>query len=167
MNDGIQRSAAFSPCGVYRYTLVRIWDTSLPRLLWILVNPSKADAEQDDPTNRKGMKFSKAWGFGSCVFANVFGFQSPHPKVMKAAEFPIGPDNDAHLIEQVYLASAVVVAWGNHGAHRGRDQEVLKLLGPTRLMCLGTNKNGTPKHPLYLKDDTQLVRFRVQGEEAA
>ncbi|KKN41349.1 hypothetical protein LCGC14_0724310 [marine sediment metagenome] len=158
----IERSAKFSECGIYRYTLERVWDPSKPRLLWVLLNPSTADAIQDDPTNRKGIKFSKLWGYGSCVFVNLFAFRSPHPKIMKACPGPFGPDNDRHLLEQAELADTIMIAWGNDGVHRGQDQKVLKLLGypgPVLLMCLGRNQNGTPKHPLYLKDDTRPQVF--------
>lgn len=154
------RSATFSECGLYRYTLERVWDWDKPRALWVLLNPATADAEKDDPTNRKGIKFSKTWGYGSCVFTNAFAFRSPHPRVMKAQQVPVGPDNDTHILEQCELAELIVVAWGNDGRHRQREKDVLRLLEPYRLWCLGTNKNGTPKHPLYLPDDTPLQIFR-------
>ena len=156
----MERSATFSPCRLYRYTLVRVWDHNLPRLLWILLNPSTADAEKDDPTNRKGIKFSQRWSFGSCVFVNLFAFRSPHPRVMKAAPDPVGVMNDSVILEQARLADRIVVAWGNDGAHRGRASEVLKLLGdsPT-LWCLKLNKTGEPFHPLYARDAMGLVRF--------
>ncbi len=164
----MKRSADFSPCGVYRYTLVRVWDESKPRILWVLLNPSTADAVHDDPTNRKGIKFSKAWGFGSCVFVNLFAFRSPHPKVMKKQAEPVGPENEALIIYEATRAIAsggkIVLAWGNDGAHRGRDAAVLKLLksdGFDSLWCMGKNQGGSPKHPLYLRDDTELEVFDV------
>ena len=99
----MHRTTSFSTCRVYRYTLERVWDSALPRLLWILLNSSDADAFQDDPTNRRGINFSKAWGYGSCVFANLFAFQSPYPKIMMAQTEPVGPLNDR---ETVHFPSA-------------------------------------------------------------
>jgi hypothetical protein len=160
--EGMTHAATFSPCEVYRYTLERVWQPELPRLLWVLLNPSTATEKKFDPTNTKGMNFSIAWGFGACVFVNLFAFRSPHPKVMRASPIPIGPDNDKHILEQAELAGKVVVAWGNDGRHWHRDQAVLKLLKGIPLYCMGTNQNGSPKHPLYLANKTQLIPFGVK-----
>lgn len=156
-SDGIERSAVFSDCEVYRYTLERVWDPSLPRILFVLLNPSTADAVNDDPTNRRGIGFAKAWGFGSCIFVNLFAFRSPDPKVMKAADDPVGEKNDAHILDQASRADRVVAAWGTHGNHQLRDSEVLDLLEGVGLYHLGLTKDGHPKHPLYLSKDTELV----------
>lgn len=156
----MHRGATISQSGVYRYTLDRLWDETLPRICWILLNPSTADAEQDDPTNRKGIAFSKRWGFGACVFVNLFAFRSPHPKVMKKHPAPVGPLNNYHVLKEAGRADKVVVAWGRDGKHHRRDAEVLKLLKGIELWCLGTNQDGTPKHPLYLKNSTELEVFK-------
>ena len=157
----IHRAAVFSSCRLYRYTLERYWNTDLPRLLFVLLNPSTADAVHDDPTNRKGMGFARRWGFGSCVFVNLFAFRSPHPKVMKAAAKPVGPANDVHIVHQATAADRIVLAWGNDGAHRGRDREVLELLGSLgkELWHLGLTKPGQPRHPLYPPYTTELQRW--------
>ena len=158
--DGIRRGAAFSPCGTWRYTLDRDWDLSLPRILFGLLNPATADAQKDDRTNTRGIRFAKAWGFGTCIFVNLFAFRTPKPEVMKAAPDPIGPDNDDFILHEARLADTIVVAWGNDGVHLGRDQAVLDLLHGFDLYCMGTTKAGHPKHPLYLRSDTKLELFR-------
>lgn len=166
----MHRSASFSTCKVYRYTLERVWDIDLPRLLWILLNPSTADAVTDDPTNRRGVGFSKLWGYGSCIFANLNAFRATDPKAMKAAADPVGPLNDSFILREARLADRIVLAWGASGGHRGRDREVLELLagesemhGPApKLWCLGKTKAGYPKHPLYLKADTKLELFHAE-----
>jgi len=58
-------STIISPCGKYRYLLERKWGIGLPCVTWIMLNPSTADAEKDDPTIRRCIGFSKAWGYGS------------------------------------------------------------------------------------------------------
>lgn len=160
----IKRSADFSPHQDYRYTLIREWDDSLPRLLWVLLNPSTADATNDDPTNRRGMGFARQWGFGSCVFVNLFAFRTSKPNKMKHAPFPIGPDNDTFILSQAHASETIIAAWGSHGPHRGRAFDVRRLLKDFKLYCLGTTKAGEPKHPLYLRGDTKLQVFAHAGD---
>lgn len=156
-DDGIQRSAIFSPCRTWRYALERVWDEDKPRVLFVLLNPSTADEKEDDPTNRRGIGFAKSWGFGSIVFVNLFAYRTPHPQELKKARDPVGPQNDGIIFDQACCAEKVVLAWGTHGAFRGRDQEVIELLGESfNTYCLGTTKHGYPRHPLYLKATTPL-----------
>ena len=93
----IRKSAILSDCGAYRYELRRTWDDRLPVLLWIGLNPSTADHIQDDPTNRRIAGFSRRWGYGGYVLANLFAYRSPDPKALKQARDPIGPENDTLL----------------------------------------------------------------------
>ena len=160
MSDEIVRSAQFSECRLYRYTLERVWDADLPTCVFILLNPSTATELIDDPTNRRGMGFARKWGCGTCVFVNLFAFRTPKPKEMKAAENPAGILNDQWIRHWARKADILVAAWGTHGAHQGRDQQVLKLLMPHKIMCLGKTKAGHPGHPLYLRSDTKLEVFR-------
>lgn len=161
MGDQIQRSAIFSPCRTWRYTLEREWDEDLPRLMFVLLNPSTADEKHDDPTNRRGMGFAREWGYGSIVFTNLFAFRTPYPKELKKARDPIGPDNDTVIFNQACYADKVVLAWGTHGVYRERNQEVIAVLAGTfDLYCLGTTKHWHPKHPLYLKATTKLEHWK-------
>lgn len=165
--DGIRRWADFSPCRTWRYILGRAWDADLPRLLFILLNPSTADELHDDPTNRRGIGFARRWGYGSVVFVNLFAYRSPHPRIMKASRSPIGPWNDDCILAEAEEADKIVCGWGTHGAHRRRHQHVVKLLKDFDLYCLGTTKQGYPKHPLYLPNDQNLMPFylRVRQQE--
>ena len=88
--EDMRRGATFSHCRGWRYTLDRFWDDALPRILFILLNPSNADAFRDDPTNTRGINFAKAWGFGACIFANLFAFRTPRPALMKVAAWITG-----------------------------------------------------------------------------
>ncbi len=158
-SKAIRRSADFSPCRTWRYTLVREWDDSLPRLLFVLLNPSTAGEHRDDPTNIRAIRFAMKWGYGSVVFVNLFAVRTPEPRVMMNAVDPVGPDNDRHIREQVERADLVVVAWGVHGTHRRRNKKVLADLADVNLCCLGRTKDGHPKHPLYLPKNSEPQAF--------
>jgi hypothetical protein len=157
--------ATFSPCRTYRYTLARTWNASAPTLCWILLNPSTADERKLDPTLRRCLGFSRAWGFGSMVVVNLFALRSPYPRKVYAARDPIGPKNDMHIRRAAGTASQVIVGWGVHGKLCGRDAAVLKLLAEhkVRVWCLGMTKDCHPKHPLYVAASTDLVHFSNEG----
>lgn len=94
---------------------------------------------------------------------NIFAIRATDPKVMKAIRKPIGPDNDEYLIDVCLRSSVgmVVCAWGAHGEHRERGDEVVLILSEKQvdMWCLGTTKDGEPKHPLYLAKDTEPRRL--------
>lgn len=153
--------AAFSPCRRYRWWLQRQWQPALPPLLFIGLNPSRADAERDDPTLRRIVGFARQWGFGSVTVLNLFARISPSPALLKRAADPVGPDND-RCLQAVLRAQAgsgaIWLGWGNLGAWGGRDRQVLALLGQGleahpgrdhRLLTLGLTAQGQPRHPLY------------------
>lgn len=117
-----------------------------------------ADEIKNDPTVRRCLGFAYDWGYGGLIMTNAFAFRSTDPKVMKAQEDPIGPENDAWLVKSSQQANIVVAAWGNHGIFRHRTTHILKLL--SNLQCFGTTKLGQPKHPLYLKRDALFVPYR-------
>jgi hypothetical protein len=149
---GIFNSATISPDGVYRYDLVRMWDTTRPRVCWIMLNPSKADGTHDDRTIRKCLRFSQIWEFGSLVVANLFALRSTDPAGLWRVDDPRGPDNLEAMDRATSSAGVVIAAWGAHPkavavsintAARLRSRGVL-------LHHLGLTKDGHPKHPLYL-----------------
>ena len=152
----MERSAVLSPCRTWRYTLTRCWNPNLPRVLFGLLNPSKADETEDDPTLRRGMGFARSWGYGSVVFVNEFAFRATDPADMKRAANPIGPENDHWIYAEASKADRIVIAWGAGGGWRGRDAQVLHLLRRFDLYHLGLTKKGYPRHPLYLRADTPL-----------
>lgn len=156
----VTRSAEISPCGKYRYTLWRSWApvSGLSKhVAWIMLNPSRADADIDDPTIKRCIEFSKREGFDHMTVVNLFAYRSTDPnelwKLPRGAA--LGPDNSRHLIDAVTMTDKTICAWGNDGFYS--VPWFLKDTGP--LWCLGTNKNGSPRHPLYLRGDTPLVRW--------
>lgn len=157
------RPCAFSDDRIYRFTLWREWDANNSgRVLFVGLNPSTADETRDDPTIRRCIGYAKAWGFGGLCMANIFAFRATDPAVMKAAHDPIGVGNDAALFALARTCHAIVACWGTRGAHRNRGALAWMLLrnaSARKVHCLGTNADGSPKHPLYLRKDAQRVLY--------
>lgn len=158
--DGIPSGgASFGPPGpgpkTYRYRLWREWGDGRKRVLWLMLNPSTADASKNDPTITRCIEFSKRWGFESLEVCNLFAFRATDPSGLLIATDPIGPGNADALVVAAGLCRRIVCAWGAHGSLHGRDAEVrerLKLLtsfaNPPDVVCLGLTQDGHPKHPL-------------------
>ena len=105
-------TATFSADRRYRYLLTRTWDPALPTVNFVMLNPSTADALELDPTNRRCVGFAQRWGYGSMVTTNVFAWRSTDPKGLRTPNDPVGPVNDAFLVESARSAALVVAAWG-------------------------------------------------------
>jgi hypothetical protein len=143
--------ASYSPCGLYRYNLWRDWNAGQDAILWIMLNPSRADhLGNNDPTIERCERRSVAWGFQRMEVVNLFALRSPYPKALREADDPVGPLNDAGIAESAAEASMILCAWGAHGALGGRAGKVRALLAGRQLHCLGTTLAGEPAHPLYL-----------------
>lgn len=147
-----EATADISACGRYRYDLRRIWDRRTLPALFIMLNPSTADAVTDDPTIRRCIGFAHAWGMGGIVVKNLFAFRATKPSDLLLANDPIGPRN---LQIGIGNASLIIVSWGGHaerGIIKDRADYVLNTLWShrKRVHCLGTTLNGCPRHPLYL-----------------
>ncbi len=148
----LERGADFDETGAFRYRLWRRWDPSGPVVAFVGLNPSTADADQDDPTIRRCLGFARRWGFGALEVVNLFAWRATRPQDLRRAVDPVGPENDAVLKRTARDADRVVACWGVHGAWRQRDTEVLAWL-PGPLHCLGRTQGGQPRHPLYLPRD--------------
>lgn len=147
----IEQGATFSACGRYRYRLVRTWDAGLPRVAFVMLNPSTADATQLDPTLRRCLGFARDWGFGSMVIGNLFALRSTDPQVLYRDADPVGPSNDQALQDIAVEAQLVVCGWGVHGTLRGRGKTVAARLAQLRAPhALRLTRDGHPCHPLYL-----------------
>ncbi|WP_313522440.1 DUF1643 domain-containing protein [Shinella sp.] len=160
MSDLFQASSAIlSDCGQYRYRLERRWDSGLPLVAFIMLNPSTADAEQDDPTIRRCIGFAKTWGYGGLVVGNLFALRSTDPKALYGHADPIGRDNDAHLLSIAGECHQVIAAWGTHGALGSRGAEVATMLNGFNLSLLKRTAGGFPGHPLYIAAATIPTAF--------
>lgn len=160
LNLFTESTAQFSPCMTYRYKLTRVWDKSKPVIGWIMLNPSTADEEKDDNTVRRVGIFSRDWGFGGFTVRNIFSLRSTDPALLYTHADPIGPEND-EVLEKLYgECDRIMIAWGTHGKFSDRAKQVASLLWDNELWCLGTNADGSPKHPLYLKGNTKPKIWR-------
>ncbi len=162
----VEKDAMVSSCGRYRYSLSRCWDDSLPRVCWIALNPSTADASADDPTIRRCMDFSRRWGAGGIYVVNLFALRATDPRQLRLPGDPIGPDNDAYLKDAARAGFlCFVAAWGSSPIAAARVAPVLAIFRSAgqSLQCLGQTKDGSPRHPLYVRADTALVPFRGQS----
>ncbi len=159
----IGAGATFSKDLRHRFTLGRQWgDPSAYNLVcWIMLNPSTADATEDDPTIRRCRGFSQRWGHSGLIVVNLFALRATDPAVLETAPDRVGTGNMGAIIGSALEAKRVVCAWGIHGALGGQGEIVTKRLLDRRipLSCLGTTKAGHPRHPLYLHSATKLERF--------
>lgn len=161
MADLFNRSTAIiSRCGLYRYRLTRRWGDG-PTCGFIMLNPSTADADVDDPTIRRCRGFAMREGCGGLMVGNLFAFRATRPEDMANADDPDGPEN-RHFVENMIaqVDGPLIAAWGSHWM--ASDPLVLQWVydaaGP-KLTCLGITKNGHPRHPLYVKGDAPLAPF--------
>lgn len=145
--------AVFSQDRKYRYRLWRIWDESKPVCAFIMLNPSTADEFVLDPTVRKCVAYAKKWGYGALEVGNIFALKSTSPALLYSEPDPVGPLNDANLMDISHSASLVVAAWGVHGEYRNRGAQVRTMIPD--MHCLSLTKGGQPGHPLYLKGDVE------------
>lgn len=152
IKDNAPSTAVYSDCERYRYALTRTWEPEGKRVLFIMLNPSKATEVQNDPTVERCERRARALGFGAFRVTNIFAWRETDPRKMRKAPDPIGPENDRIIREGVDWADQVIAAWGTHGAHINRGPDVARLLRQAGkpLYSLGLTKDGHPKHPLYI-----------------
>lgn len=158
--------ALISDCGNYRYTLSRTASSEgeRKRLLFVMLNPSIADASLDDPTIRKCVGFAKRWGYTDINVVNLFAWRSTMPEALLIHRDKIdivGADNDRFIRALAADANCVVFAWGSWGDRFAERTETVRRLVSDHTakepLCLGTTKSGQPRHPLYVSYDQPLV----------
>ena len=152
-------SAIISDCGKYRYRLTRnlltISDTG--PIVFVMLNPSTADAAEDDPTIRRCMGFATSWSCDELIVVNLYALRATNPAELWKAHDPFGPDNYMHLGSVLSTYKTAVCAWGANARPEAADQfRRLAQFHGAKLYSLGETKSGAPKHPLYLKKDTPL-----------
>lgn len=164
----VAASAYLSHCGQYRYTLHRAWNLGVfgigPVCLFVMLNPSTADANTDDPTIRRCIGFAKRFGCGELQVVNLFAMRATNPAELKTRVHVVGLENNPVILAAAGRAFVTVVAWGNHGSFLRRDRVVCKLLSShltkdDPVFCFGVTKAGQPRHPLYIKADAPLIPF--------
>ena len=154
----MHRSAIFSPCQRYRYRLSRRWSED-PCVTFVMLNPSTADAVQDDPTIRRCIGFAQREGFGGLDVVNLFAGRATRPEDLFAMNDPAGPENTRFLIKQFRSRAPVIAAWGAHPKAQQAFSELRQNIRLPKMMCLGMSKAGSPRHPLYLPKDQRIARW--------
>jgi hypothetical protein len=147
-----------SQCRTYRYRLVHVWDSHMPRLGVVGHSWSATNEWRSDATVRRCIGFARAWGYGGIDIGNLFGLQAADPRKLASVADPIGPDNDAHLAAMCADNDLIVLAWGAH-ACPDRARAVAHLLWRLSEDCggslavLGWTERGQPRHPQYVPKD--------------
>lgn len=156
--------ACFTDDMKYRYWLKRIWDPEKPMVLFIMLNPSTADAEHDDPTIKRCIGFAKAWGYGSIWVVNLFAFRATNPKYLWKEKDPKGKHNYCTIEGAVGKCDLVIAAWGAIDTHYDHIKEVCKIVTCKKdLHCISLTKDGKPAHPLYLARDLKPTVYKPKG----
>lgn len=163
------KDAKLSDCGNYRYWLLRQWDAALPTLVFIMLNPSTADADQDDPTIRKCIEFAKRNGFGSIEVVNLYALRATKPAdLYRAIRTPdldaIGPDNAAWICDATAgERRSICLAWGtpanNSVTWRAHAVTMSLITEGIPIFALKRNGNASPAHPLMLAYSNKLERY--------
>jgi hypothetical protein len=163
-----ERGCILSDCSAYRYRLWREWDRVRPTLAFLMLNPSTADHLTDDATITRCLSRAIAGGFGRLEVANLFPLRATDPAELLTHADPLGPriSADGAVMDAIDRASMVICAWGAHPAAAERAADVLRIIGMcgmrNRLYHLGLNKDGSPKHPLYIAASTRPKPFVME-----
>lgn len=170
----VRRSAEISECGKYRWWLRRDWQlwndagehvTGKGVCCFVMHNPSTADAMQDDPTIRRCINFARAWGYDTLSVRNIYAFRATDPRDLpRTMDEAVGGNRGDSELLSALTADLVIAAWGSTLPHHGsRERIVLSMFqqfAPAKeIYCLGTTKDGHPRHPLYVKGDTMPQLF--------
>lgn len=148
--------ATFSQDKKHRFSLFRCWDIVRPCAMVIGLNPSTANDEEDDRTIGFVTRILNNNNYGGLFMVNLYTMITPYPKDL------VRDDNREHAIKiwQVSMeyCTDAVFAWGRFKIHDGRDEQA-KIMYPNAL-CFGHLMHGEPHHPMYLPNNTKLIRYR-------
>lgn len=168
-DTGIKRTAWISSCQRYRHSLGRHWDRSKGFVLFIMLNPSTADADKDDPTIRRCIGFAKCWGYGGIEVCNLFDWRATKPEHLRnKLAIAVSDKCDMMIRRRARQAGKVIAAWGNVPWAERRIKEVFEmvyqwhekvLFEEKRWDCLRLTKGGYPSHPLYVPANVKPTLF--------
>lgn len=166
----IDVGADISGDGVYRHGLWRSWDHGKNPLVYIMLNPSTADANVDDPTIRKCVHYAVREGYGGIRVVNLFDLRATNPYKILKHEQPNSDVNDFILEKVIKSYPTIICAWGANADHPKIKEravlvsEMLEHNDHINVLCLGTTKWGHPLHPLMTRNDQPLVAWPGYGE---
>jgi len=163
--EGVRGGATFSDCGRYRQALTRDWtpEGARPRtVLFVGMNPSVADADASDPTCHRELGFARDWGYTRYLKGNVLDWRATSPRDLPAPDLAASPANIPALRAMAEESELIVMAYGKlHARYAILVAEAIAALAATGrpLRCFGRNKDGSARHPLYLRKDAVLHPF--------
>lgn len=167
MNKELYYSADISADGIFRHSLCRRWDYFYMRtkLTYIMLNPSTADHQKDDPTIRKCIHYAKQAKFNGFNVVNLFDYRATDPQNLRKAGYPVSGHNAAAVEIAMLNSDVVVCAWGAHANRpevRLAADVVVDFSRRRRLQlyCLGLTKDGHPRHPLMLRNDQPILPWK-------
>jgi hypothetical protein len=169
-------AAVISNCQRYRYWLHRRWLAGQGWTVFVMLNPSTADASLDDPTIRRCIRFAKDFGSHGLIVVNLFAWRATEPDDLFDVDDPVGVMNHSYIVHACELAAQheddgkggmhvpgkVICAWGAHpAATQEQKATVMGWIeeGYGAPFCLGRTKDGEPKHPLYLPAAARPLPF--------
>jgi hypothetical protein len=158
-------TAILSPCLRYRYRLERQVRLFGQTAAVIMVNPSTADATANDPTIRRLIGFAERLVWSRIIVGNVFAYRAADVGALNGADDPFGPENAGHLRSILADAQIALFAWGTltklPPSLRGAWRLPWDIAAASEIPvhCLGTAKDGHPRHPLMVRSDADLVRW--------
>lgn len=161
-NKYVENDAIISDCGRYRYLLRRTWNLVAPRALYVMLNPSTADASKDDATIRSCVRLAAYFGFGGIEVVNIFAYRATKPDALLSAADPVGPMNELHVKSALARCYVPILAWGAWPPARDASAYVrnaIRTVSPPGAFCFGKTIGGAPKHPLYIKSGTPLETY--------
>jgi hypothetical protein len=164
----VHERAYISDDGLYRYALTRGLGSldGEGRCTFVMLNPSTADGVEDDPTIRRCIRFAREWGYRELKVVNLYALRATDPSKLWLADDPVGPLND-HTISLVFGGSDLIVAaWGAH-ARADRLAQFTEDFALWQFHALGLTKDGAPRHPLYLRADSEPFEYDLLWRKAA
>lgn len=174
---GITKGATLSPDGKHRYYLFRDTHQNSNVATFVMLNPSTADHEKDDPTIRRCMDYALRWNCGVLQVINLFSVRSPEPSSVTSGRLgnPVGPSTAwwwHHAFarawgggEEVQAEERIIVcAWGTNGSYQDQDLLFGKEMAAIDIQprALKLTKDGHPSHPLYLSRSLQPQPFTLR-----
>ena len=145
-------------------------------IVFIGLNPSKANSFNNDRTLIRIINFCSRWNYKNVYVINLFGLISKSPIQLLKSKDPVGENNNLITLKTLNFWRENIncdlwVGWGDNGQLNGRDLEVLKLIKNLSnlkssennyskpVLILGLSKKGNPRHPLYMPNESFLRPF--------
>lgn len=155
------RGAVFSDCGHYRYWLERWWAYGVNPMVFVMCNPSDADAFRDDHTVRRCMAFARSHDKGGIIVVNALAYRATDPATLPPLVIARGPEN-GHYLEKAAGMGDPVFAWGKR--MRGYEDAYLSayhIFMTSKRYCLGMTVDGDPRHPARLSKAARISPWEL------